>query len=234
MRSHAVLDLSSRTRKALKIEMLLREYRKTDIREVLEVGTGSGHIARHFATLGATVHATDVNDQRQVHDGYMFLSVAGTELPFETGRFDLVISNHVIEHVGDMDAQLQHLREVFRCLEPGGVLYFSVPNKWFPIEPHYKLPLLSWLPPRLASLYVRWSGRGSDYDCRLLSSRECRELLQLAGFQCRDVTLSAIPHAAAIEGTTILRIMCRIPKGILRLLRPGLPTFIFLSTKPQP
>ena len=178
MRSHAVLDFSSRTRKALKIERLLREYRKTDIRRVLEVGTGGGHIARHFAALGAAVHAIDVNDERQVLDGYAFQLVAGTELPFGDGFFDLVISNHVVEHVGNMDAQLQHLREIFRCLEPGGVLYFSVPNKWFPVEPHYKLPLLSWLPSRLASLYVRWSGRGSNYDCRLLSFRECQEILK--------------------------------------------------------
>jgi SAM-dependent methyltransferase len=45
-------------------------------------------------------------------------------LPFEDGRFDLIISNHVLEHVADPDRALRELR---RCLRDGGVLIAQTP-----------------------------------------------------------------------------------------------------------
>ena len=43
------------------------------------------------------------------------------------------------------------------------MLYLLTPNKWWPIEAHYRLPFLAWLPLRQANRYLRWSGRGHDY-----------------------------------------------------------------------
>ena len=45
-------------------------------------------------------------------------------LPFEAGSFDLAICNHVLEHVGD---PLRALRELHRCLAPGGTLVAQTP-----------------------------------------------------------------------------------------------------------
>jgi hypothetical protein len=55
------------------------------------------------------------------------------------------------------------LRRVVQGLRRGGVLFLLVPNKLWPVEVHYQLPFLSWLPLRLANLYLRVSGLGSDY-----------------------------------------------------------------------
>jgi len=46
-------------------------------------------------------------------------------LPFESGSFDLVTMNMVVEHLNDPLAQFQ---EVHRVLAPGGVLIFHTPN----------------------------------------------------------------------------------------------------------
>jgi hypothetical protein len=43
------------------------------------------------------------------------------------------------------------------------VLYVLVPNKLWPIEVHYRLPFLSYLPLGVANWYLRATGRGTDY-----------------------------------------------------------------------
>ena len=127
---HAVLDLPSRSWKAEKIARLLElASRKQPIR-LLEIGTGSGGIAHWFAhhpQLRCEVVAVDVCDNRQLHEGYAFQQVEGVDLPFEEASFDVVISNHVIEHVGDAQAQARHLSEIRRVMKPDGVGYLAVP-----------------------------------------------------------------------------------------------------------
>ncbi|MFP5465661.1 MAG: class I SAM-dependent methyltransferase, partial [Gammaproteobacteria bacterium] len=139
---HAALDLKSRNAKARKIEALLGLKPISRPLRLLEVGTGSGGIAHYFGThpaLRCEVDAVDVTDTRQIHDGYRFTQVHDVHLPFPDGHFDVVISNHVIEHVGDSSAQRRHLAELRRVLGPAGVGYLAVPNRWQIVEPHYRL-----------------------------------------------------------------------------------------------
>jgi predicted SAM-dependent methyltransferase len=105
------------------------------------------------------VYSIDVEDQRQIHSGYEFKQVKGMLLPFENESIDIVISNHVIEHVGNKALQLNHLKEIYRVLKPLGCVYLAVPNKWTLIEPHFKLFFLSWLPHCLAHRYVKLMNR---------------------------------------------------------------------------
>lgn len=45
-------------------------------------------------------------------------------MPFEQNRFDVVLCNHVLEHVQD---DIQALREIYRVLKPGGFAILQVP-----------------------------------------------------------------------------------------------------------
>lgn len=128
---HVVTDLASRRLKALKIERLLRLQQFPLPIRLLEIGCGSGGIAHYFAThpsLQCIVTAVDVHDNRQVRDGYIYLDAQGVQLPFEDQQFDVVISNHVIEHVGDTAAQLEHLQEIHRVLASTGKAYLAYPT----------------------------------------------------------------------------------------------------------
>ncbi|MEW6169718.1 MAG: class I SAM-dependent methyltransferase [Pseudomonadota bacterium] len=116
-RPHAVLDLPSRELKAKKIERLLRLSERPQPVRLLEIGAGSGGVAHYFGThpdLQCSVTAVDVCDNRVVRDAYEYLEVTDVELPFGSDSFDVVISNHVIEHVGDTHAQRKHLAEIHR------------------------------------------------------------------------------------------------------------------------
>lgn len=199
-RNHVVGGEQSRLGKARKVLALLSDAAPAGA-SLLDIGTGSGWMARHFADLaGLAVVGVDVTDAREVREGFVFRQVQGAALPFDSASFDLVVSNHVIEHVGDRAAQRLHLAEIARVLKPGGTVYFAVPNRWSLIEPHYGLPLLSWLPSGWASRYLRASGRGGDYDCRPLGPSEIRSLAREAGFQAEDRGAPALLELIRIEG----------------------------------
>lgn len=65
------------------------------------------------------------------------------QIPFPDKKFDLVFSNSVIEHVGDLSDQLKFVAE---CERVGKEIFIQTPNRWFPVEPHVYTMFLHWLP----------------------------------------------------------------------------------------
>lgn len=232
-KGHAVLDLPSRDLKAAKIASLLDVRPGGAPRRMLEIGCGSGGISRYFGTagpMGWDVTAVDVEDVRLAREGYAFRLVEDVRLPFPDGGFDVVLSNHVIEHVGDDRAQALHLQEVRRVLRPDGVAYLAVPSRWMLVEPHYRLPFLSWLPQRMADAYVRMARRGTHYDCRPLGTRALERKLRAAGFEFRQRHGDALRLTYALERPRALvyRVLLRrMPEPVYAALRRAFPTLIY-------
>lgn len=200
---------------------------------MLEIGTGSGGIAHYFGARGVLkwdVHSVDVEDVREVKEGFHFTKVEGVELPFEDATFDVVVSNHVIEHVGNGTAQLDHLREMARVLRPDGVCYLAVPNRWMLVEPHFKLPFLSWLPSSLADAYVRFAGKGEYYDCRPLTVSWLESRFAIVGFSFAQHHEDALRLTYELEHENSLLYRCLlkpVPGKLYRVLRRAFPTLIY-------
>lgn len=238
-KGHVVRDLASRRHKALKIERLLGLLPEGRRRRFLEIGCGSGGISHYFAThplLALEVDAVDVTDSRGVTDGYHFQRVSDTRLPFDEATFDVVLTNHVIEHVGEKSDQRHHLAEVHRVLRDGGACYLAVPNRWMLVEPHYRLVFLSWLPRRMRTPWLRLWRRGNFYDCMPLAMGELEKMLADAGFMYENICVRALRETLAIErpGTTLERLFRRIPQVWLDPLRPIIPTLIYVLRKSLP
>lgn len=232
---HALLDRESRLRKARKIEAIVGTPRLSRASRILEAGTGSGVIANYLASQyeDASIFATDVVDSRILSDGYTFVQVESTKLPFDSGSFDVAISNHVLEHVGNWDSQLDHLRELERVVANDGIVYLAIPNRWSPYEGHFRLPFLSWPPRLVRDTYVRTMGRGSHYDCEPRGMLELRRLFSCAGFDYTDVTLKALRTMVAIEHapspySSLFQIAAPVAGGIIF---PFMPTYVFLLSK---
>jgi SAM-dependent methyltransferase len=83
------------------------------------------------------------------------LNAAGEKLPFPDGKFDLILSHEVIEHVQDDRAAVT---EMVRTLKPGGRIILFCPNRGYPFETHGiywrgayhfgNIPFVNWLPRR--------------------------------------------------------------------------------------
>ncbi|WP_174301302.1 class I SAM-dependent methyltransferase [Caulobacter sp. S45] len=101
-----------------------------------------------------------VNPTPQVVDDPMFetLTADACELPqIESGRFDLVHSNSVIEHVGDWRRCEAFAAEV-RRLAPR--YYIQTPYFYFPIEPHFSEPFFHWRSEQARARLLLRKGRG--------------------------------------------------------------------------
>ncbi|MEH6508105.1 glycosyltransferase [Halopseudomonas aestusnigri] len=237
-KAHASTDIASRIPKAKKIELLLDLPARFGQREfkMLEVGCGSGGIIHYFGThrhLNCEATGVDVNDNRQIKAGYEFVAVDSVELPFSDASFDVVITNHVIEHVGNRDSQLKHLQEINRVMVPGGVCYLAVPNRWMITEPHYNLKFLSWLPKGLRSTYLRLARKGEYYDCEPLQLFEIESLLKETNSKYQNISLQATKITLALEkpGSYLEKLVQRAPKSVLEHLKPLIPTLIYLVEK---
>lgn len=68
--------------------------------------------------------------------------------------FDLAHSNSVIEHVGALRDCQSFAREIRRVSD---AYYVQTPYLWFPIDPHFGVPFIHWLPNATrAQLYSRY------------------------------------------------------------------------------
>ncbi|MGH9119365.1 MAG: class I SAM-dependent methyltransferase [Acidimicrobiales bacterium] len=67
-------------------------------------------------------------------------------------RFDLVVSNSLLEHVGGF-SQRQKLGDVIHAAAPRH--WVQTPYRYFPVEPHWACPALQFLPVALRAAVVR-------------------------------------------------------------------------------
>ena len=137
--------------------------------DVLDIGSGYGHtaveLARKCRSVVGMEPATDLLKSATCLANSAGLSNLAFRLQdvadlAEENTYDLVILDNVYEHLPD---QRQALNSISRSLRTGGVIFLLTPNKLWPIEAHYRLPFLSYLPLRLANRYLAWSRRGTDY-----------------------------------------------------------------------
>jgi len=98
----------------------------------LDVGCGAGLLAEPLTRLGAAVTALDAAPEliavAREHASAQGLAIDYRHAAVEEldGRFDLVTSMEVIEHVADPQSFLKSLT---RRLAPGGLLILSTPNR---------------------------------------------------------------------------------------------------------
>jgi ubiquinone/menaquinone biosynthesis C-methylase UbiE len=143
------------------VAALLRRARPGD--RLLDVGCGTGHWSRFFASLGYSVTGVDISAEmvaaaRARRSPRCRFAVADAlTLPFENHGFDVVAAMAMLEFVSDASLAL---REMFRCVAPHGIVVVGTLNRLAPINRR-----------RLAE------GREPYASGRLLTADELRELL---------------------------------------------------------
>jgi len=107
-------------------------FRPMEGKTALDVGCGAGLLAEPLARMGARVTAIDAAPElievAKTHAAGQGLEIDYRHLAVENldGRFDLVTSMEVIEHVAEPQAFIKSLAS---RLAPGGLLVMSTPNR---------------------------------------------------------------------------------------------------------
>ncbi len=186
--------------------------------------------------MGKPLYGFEI-DTSFVADRSRMVAADVERLPVSDDTLDFVLMNHLYEHVTDPVALF---REAYRVLAPGGGAYVTAGSRLAVIEPHYRLPFLSWLPRPVASAYLRLSGRGKAYEgIRFLTYRPLLTIMREAGFIVHDITERAIDELLERTwGEPWTRVWARagsLSAGArAALLRLGSPQWFFLLEKPKP
>ena len=225
---------ANRQRKAEKIRRILLEARGTDILDdsILDIGTGNGEIAAYFGDLSRHVVSVDVSDARVVDQGFEFQQIRGEQLPFPDRSFDVVISNHVIEHLSD---QQRHVMEIERVLKDDGLAYLATPNRLWPWEYHYRVALLHYLPPPIFERCLALLGKFTE-KLNLVSYRGLRRLLEphFAISTYSDRVCRRPGHYAMVWPGWLERTMAIVPLAFYTRTVRLHPTFLLVLRKRTP
>jgi SAM-dependent methyltransferase len=150
----------------------------------------------------------------------------GSKLPFPDKSIDVAIFNHIYEHVVDPDAIMSEIRRVLR---DDGAVYLGFANRMGIMEPHYRLPFLSWLPRRLAHRYVALSRRAPSYYEKFRTKPGLRRMC--AGLRVWDYTYTVLSDAERFRARDMVPArLDKLPPPLWHALAPIMPTYIWVGT----
>ena len=156
--------------------------------EILDVG-GTSYFWKNSALLfhpGLRITLLNLYPVETSHPAIRAVQGDATDMrEFETGSFDLIFSNSVIEHLYTLELQQKMASEILRV---GKNYFIQTPNVYFPIEAHYALPFAQYyskaflhfvLTQTKLSRMKKWSSaEASQYiaEIRLLNAQEMKAL----------------------------------------------------------
>lgn len=226
-----------RAQKASKVLAILQHY-CNDLKNLsaLDIGCSAGNTTKIYAKCFKSVTGIDIDapaiEYAVKHNSTSNLSyhvMSSQEISFPSGSFDMIICNHIYEHVPDA-AKL--LDEIHRLLKFNGVCYFAAGNRLRFMEPHYRLPLLSVVPKSIAHLYIRVLGRGKFYYEKHLTYWSLRKLV--SKFELIDYTVEVIRSPDRFAATDMLQpgsAKQNLALGMLSVAYWLCPTYLWLLKK---
>lgn len=228
-------DAQKRSRKAAKIVSVLQHFFGRDSLSgllALDLGCSTGFTVDVLRAAGCEAVGIDIDAPGLAHANAKFgrdshfICADGARLPFADKSVDIVVFNHIYEHVVDPDAIMS---EIHRVLRRDGAVYLGLANKLGIVEPHYRLPFLSWVPKRLADKYVRVTRRADNYYEQLRTRRGLRRMC--SAFEIWDYTYTILADPAAFCATDLIpERLGRMPSTLWHAGAYIMPTFVWVGT----
>ena len=183
--------------KAQRTLNILKKY-KNKSSKLLDCGCGIGvqlfYLSSYYKhSIGVDVDPyavkTAKKQLKKLNKKVLIKHYNGKRLPFPDSTFDIVTSLEVWEHA--VSPQLM-LKEITRVLKPDGVIFITTANRLWPIEPHYNLPFLSYLPSPVSDWYVHGMKKAQYYhDIHLPTYPQFKKSVE-EFFIVEDITIDSI------------------------------------------
>lgn len=164
---------------------LIDEYSAPGATDGIEIGCQVGALTEQMGRLTRVPIWTGIDPtltEKTVTDrGCILHPARASRLEFPDEMFDVALFANVFEHIppGERDVSL---REIYRVLKPGGVVIGQLPNPYFPIESHSRLPFMGWLPTKWQRRYWRLAPVSWDHDFYVVTIKHLKQTAQRAGF----------------------------------------------------
>jgi SAM-dependent methyltransferase len=180
----------------------------------LDIGSGYGAITHSLAcslrevysveAIPERIEFTQTRLQQEGLGNVHLVQASATALPFSEKSFDLLVSNGILEWIGEWDwegdprsAQLKFLSSAERLLKPDGVMVIGIENRFgygnfLGARDHSGIPYTSLLPRPWATFWLRRSSfphhrttlnPKKEYRTYTYSMAGYRKLLAEAGFR---------------------------------------------------
>lgn len=137
------------------------------------------------------------------------------EIPFGDSHFDCVGLVNVYEHL-DPTLRNTSLVEISRVLTEDGILVGHLPNPYFPIEPHSRLPFMGYLPLKAQKQYWRLAPARWSHDFYAVTVGDLRRRAERLGFETVIIRhfnypVNATPRAVHLIYWLLLPVMRVVP-----------------------
>lgn len=126
-------------------------------------------------------------------DGFESVTGDACRLPENTGEYDVVFSNSVIEHLSPADQQKMAAEICGKAKR----YIVQTPNFWFPFEPHSQIPCFQFLPHWLRAMMIRWGG-AINWFPKKESLRECLEVSRSINMLSKSEFRALFPDAKIV------------------------------------
>lgn len=230
-----ILNKEHRLRIAAQIIGVLQEYlREIQKLSCLDVGCSNGVITNYLAKYFNMVTGIDV-DSIAIKDAkssfktknVSFFEMSGQKMLFKDETFDVVICNQTYEFV---DNQNDLAAEIFRVLKPGGICFLGARNKLTFFESQLGIPLLHFLPTRVASIIASFFDK-IYYPAKYLTLDGLKKLFKK--FIIHDMTIPILKNPKKYNYISLVKYHLFIRFLPVELIYILLPNYIWILEKPQ-
>jgi SAM-dependent methyltransferase len=181
---------------------LITDFRSTTAATGLDVGCQDGTLVdRLSASTGLAWEGVDpgLSGVQQSAGGAKIQYGWADDLAYPDDSMDVILFANVYEHVTP-DKRVASLTEMKRVLKPGGIIVGQIPNPYFPIESHSRLPFMGWLPIRAQKKYWRLAPVPWEHDFFVVTRKDLAADADEAGLRCLytanfNYPPSVIPHS---------------------------------------
>lgn len=235
----SILKPSIRKIKAKKIMSIINDFSENNSLKnkiCVDIGGSAGFTAKLMSPYVKKIYVVDTDKnalkfgkKNNFAKNIVYEQGDAMKLSFKDKSVDVLICNQVYEHV---PSHALLIKEIYRVLKIGGFCYFGAGNRFALIEPHHKLPFLSWFPKLIANKYLYLTRGKKSYYENHLSYFGLRRLLKI--FIVTDYTIKVIKNPAKYHAIDLIKqgsLVSRLPNYILELIKPILPGYIFVIKK---